>query len=320
MYNLEKIFKGVVSVKEEDGVIEPQRFTDKQLETYKNINEETTFKRAKSLAGVMMEFVTEARKISFDFEVCEYCREWTGFDVYENDVLKSVDTREGINSNGSFLYELEEQGKVKITIYFMFSANLKLKNLDLGEVEYVTEEKINYLALGDSITQGMHNKSASMSYPSILGRIYNLNVLNHGVGGYWFDKKSLDPELPFNPDIITVAYGANDIMMSYRNGNDAEYVGKKAEEYLNELISIYPDAHVKLITPIWLGVERENEAVKIHASLIREELTRVASELSVDVIDGEKLVPHDSFYYSDSPQVHPNDTGFLHYALNLNIK
>ena len=105
--------------------------------------------------------------------------------------------------------------------------------------------------------------------------------------------------------------------MSYRNGNDAEYVGKKAYEYLKELVLIYPDADIKLIIPIWLGAEKENEAMKIHASLIREEIARVASEFNIEVINGLTLVPHDSLYYSDSPEVHPNDAGFLHYALKL---
>ncbi|MBE7020848.1 MAG: hypothetical protein E7411_05395 [Ruminococcaceae bacterium] len=317
MYNLNKIFKGVVSVKEENGLIKLSRFTDKQLETYKKISEETTYKRAKSLAGVKMEFVTCEKKLSFDF-VCDcFCREWLGFDVYENGILHKVDLRDGICEGGHFEYTVENEGNVKIEIYMMFSAGLFLKNLSFGEIEYVEEEKINYLALGDSITQGMCTRSASMSYPAILGRMYNLNVLNHGVGGYWFDKKSLDKELSFEPDIITVAYGINDAMMSFRNGNDAAFVRDKAKEYLEELISIYPEADIKVIIPVWLAAEGEDEILKAHINSVREALTGLCVDMNLYYIDGLALVPHDIHYYYDRPAVHPNDAGFLHYAMSL---
>ncbi len=315
MYNLSKLFKGIASVKEKNGLISVSRFTDKQLETYKKINEETTYKRAKCLAGVKMEFLTEAKKLSFDF-VCDcFCRDWLGFDVYENGILKKVDFREGTCEGGHFEYDVENEGKVKIEIYFMFSANLLFKNLSLGEIEYAEDEKINYLALGDSITQGMCTTSASMSYPSILSRMYDLNVLNHGVGGYWYDKKSLDKDLPFEPDIITVAYGTNDSAMTYRSGADVFLVKEKAEEYLKEVMTIYPEADIKVIIPIWMGTE--DEALKKHISLVRDALIDLCCELGLYYIDGLKLVPHDAHYYYDRPAVHPNDAGFLHYAMNL---
>ena len=317
MYNLNKLFKGIVSAKEENGLISVSRFTDKQLETYKKINEETTFKRAKALAGVKMEFFTEEKNLSFDF-ICDcFCRDWLGFDVYEDGVLKMTDPRDGVCEEGHFEYIVENPGKVKIEIYFMFSVNLLFKNLSFGEIEYIEDEKINYLALGDSITQGMCTKSASMSYPAILSRMYNLNALNHGVGGYWFDKKSLDKDLPFEPDIITVAYGANDMMMSYRNGKDAGFVKEKAGEYLKEVINIYPESDIKVIIPIWMACEKEDELIKAHFTAVREALIELCDELGLYYIEGLKLVPNDVFYYYDRPAVHPNDAGFLHYAINL---
>lgn len=318
MYNLEKLFKGVVSVKETDGFIEFYRFTDKQLDTYKKIAD-VSYIRAKCPAGVKMEFVTEVKNISFDFVTDGFCRDWLGFDVYENGILKKVDTREGNCDGGTFSYEVKSEGKVKIEIYFMFSCIVKLKNLNFGEIEYISEEKINYLALGDSITQGMLTKSASMSYPSILGRQYNFNVLNHGVGGYWFDKKSLDSELPFEPDIITIAYGINDANVSFNNGKDENYVLEKAREYIEEVIKIYPYADIKVITPIWIKKEDDEPLFKIHLDKIRKGLKELGKELGLTVVDGLKLVPHDEFYFGDSPSVHPNDSGFLHYAINLEL-
>lgn len=319
MYNLEKLIKGVVSLKEKDGFIQFDRFTEKQLESYKRIAD-ISYIRAKCPAGVKMEFLTEEKNISFDFVTEGYCRDWLGFDVYENDNLTKVDLREETLEKGSFEYTVKSEGKVKIEIYFMFSCILKLHNLSFGEIEYIEEEKINYLALGDSITQGMLNKSASMSYPAILGRKYNLNVLNHGVGGYWFDKKSLDKDLPFEADLITIAYGVNDATKAFANGEDEVYVLNKAEEYIAEVKNIYPYARIIIITPVWQ--ERADKEADYGSFLqkIRDGLVSLAGKYDLESIDGLTLVPHDAFYYGDNPCVHPNDAGFLSYALNMRIK
>lgn len=318
MYNLEKLFKGIVSVKEIDGFIEFNRFTHKQLEIYKKIAD-VSYLRAKCPAGVKMEFETYEKNLSFDFVTEDYCRDWSGFDVYENGNLTKVDLREEKCEKGKFSYTVKAEGKVKIEIYFMFSCILKLKNLNFGEIEYIEEEKINYLALGDSITQGMVTKSASMSYPAILGRMCNLNVLNHGVGGYWFDKKSLDKDLSFEPDIITIAYGINDANSSFNNGKDENYVLKKAKEYIKEVIEIYPHSDITIITPIWIKKEDDEPLFKTHLDKIRSGLRELGTELGLKVIDGLNLVPHDSFYFGDNPSIHPNDSGFLHYAINLEL-
>ena len=83
-YEPEKLIKGVISVKEENGLIQFDRFTEKQLESYKRIAD-ISYIRAKCPAGVKMEFLTEEKNISFDFVTEGYCRDWLGFDVYEND-------------------------------------------------------------------------------------------------------------------------------------------------------------------------------------------------------------------------------------------
>ena len=66
-----------------------------------------------------------------------------------------------------------------------------------------------WLALGDSITQGMVAIRPSGIYPSLISERFGLGLINAGVGGIRFDSDEID-YIGFEPDIITVALGCND--------------------------------------------------------------------------------------------------------------
>ena len=45
------------------------------------------------------------------------------------------------------------------------------------------------------------------SLPVQLARFFEMDLLNQGVGGYIFNARSLDEEISYQPDVVTVAYG-----------------------------------------------------------------------------------------------------------------
>ena len=45
------------------------------------------------------------------------------------------------------------------------------------------------------------------SYAVRLAGFFDLELWNAGLSGYIFDEKLLDRDLPFSPDIVTVAFG-----------------------------------------------------------------------------------------------------------------
>ena len=52
------------------------------------------------------------------------------------------------------------------------------------------------ICFGDSITQGYTSKFSSLSYVNQVARALNAEVVNQGIGGYYFNEATIDPFFP----------------------------------------------------------------------------------------------------------------------------
>ena len=317
MYNLEKLFKGYISIISENGEYTFERFTKKQFEIIEK-EEYAVKKHTRGNANLIMEFVTEKDEISFDFRVVSYLieKKLANFDIYENDVFYETRRFEEGIEKGTLRYKKRNKGATKITIYFMCSMNLALSNFDLGEVEYVEKKKKNYLALGDSITQGYTSDRPSMSYVSVVARHFDLNCLNLGIGGYNQNPEILDQEINFDADVITIAFGVNDSSCVFREEITFDDLKNFFKGYYDKITEFYPNAKINVITPIWCEMDLVKQRYYEHLVKLREFIKEEAGKRGFNVIDGLKMVPN-SFDYYEPDGLHPNAEGFMHYAVNL---
>ena len=125
------------------------------------------------------------------------------------------------------------------------------------------------------------------------------------------DKKSLDRDLPFEPDIITVAYGTNDWSQK-----EASIYIRRCTEFYEALCANYPNVPIFAITPIWRldsCEEKKMGAFENTEKFIREVC---ASYKNVTVVNGLELFPRDTDLFADG-RLHPNDKGFECYFENL---
>ena len=168
-----------------------------------------------------------------------------------------------------------------------------------------TEKKEKVLWLGDSITQGFGPLRSGMTYVSVANRLLNYDIINQGIGGYVYDKKSLMKMEGYDPDRIIVALGTN------QYGSETM---TDVEEYYETLMGIYgTEIPVLCISPIWRGDHPEEFET---FERFCENVKKIAGNYSnVTVIDGFKLVPHLSEYYLDN--LHPNCLGAGAYGRNL---
>ena len=160
------------------------------------------------------------------------------------------------------------------------------------------------LWLGDSITQGYGPLRSAHTYVSVANRILNYDIINQGIGGYIYDKKSLMKMEGYTPDRIIVALGTN------QYGTETM---KDIEEYYEVLTDIYKDIPILCITPLWRGDNLDGIPTLI--SFCEKLKDIVARYKQITVVEGFKLVPHLPEYYLDN--LHPNQLGSEMYGRNL---
>lgn len=307
---MKKLFKNCLSVMEKDGWLTPLRFTDRQLDIYSRV--EVTEIRSTAPSSVCLAFRSSAKALTFEYEIRKKARAWAEIDVYVDDVLyKSVNLSE---DRGTVTLPLSGNAELETLVYLPSLVQFRIRNITADAPLAPTEDKKSlWLALGDSITQGMFAKRTSLSYVSILSRHLDCEVINAGVGGIVFNADELD-YIGKEPDLITIALGCND----WGDG-DGEAISKKVTDYVDRLLSIYKCRNIYAIIPIW-----RSDADSIKADMTfaehREFIRRAYMKYPfIKIIDGYELVPQDFDFYGDdnNPQVHPSDLGFFHYATAL---
>ncbi len=95
---------------------------------------------------------------------------------------------------------------IVVTIYFSLHKNQSKQNIELNPQSVI-------LAFGDSLTYG-YGVSQEFSYPSQLAKKSGLVVINAGISGEISSDglKRLPSFLKYNPDLVILCHGANDIL------------------------------------------------------------------------------------------------------------
>ena len=305
---IRSITLGAVDVYEQDGFYGFNRFTKNQrdkldLRNYQFHKTATT--------GMRMEFTTKGGEISFDFEGFRGCNSHTlGITVLADGTPCYNVHVEQLPTTGTVSCRIPESGiPTHVGIYFPNMAGIRIRNVNLPEDFAPVVKKRKLLALGDSITQGFKAIFEHHTYVNILADAVDAEVVNQGLGGDVFYPDNLDPELPFAPDLITVAYGVNDWTQNI-------LFTDRSQRYLERLTEIYPETPIVMLLPIWcvgdLGIHDGHTLPEVRAFL-REVASRFPTVRVVDTVD---FVPHLREYYLPDG-VHPNDLGFLYYGTRL---
>ncbi len=303
--SIKKLVFGAYQFKENGGYLEPYRFSDEQMDLYKETNE-VWYNRIINSGGLTLEFKTDADKFGFDYFFPLICS-WDSIDVYVNgEMVNSAQVHDlveyKVRHKGHIEFDLPEGKNKKVCMYFPCESTMFIKNLEIfGSYSAVKKDKKPFvLWLGDSITQGYGSHIGSYTYVHVANRILDWNVLNQGIGGYGFYSDILK-KLHCSPDKIVVAYGTNDKLNPDFKTN--------TESFVKKLTDMYKGVPVYLITPVW----RPDMTGIVEA---REHIAYVASKYeNVTVIDGATLLPPAKPYIADV--VHPNALGCEYYGTRL---
>ncbi len=313
--NFEPYLSGCLRTERIDDAVLLQRLTERQVAYFEQANESWGI-RSRCSAGIQLRLETNSRTLDLTGRFLPGARTHVGFDVeVDGRAIAAIRMDSSPEIQKVRLINFATQLTRRIAVTLSQSTIPELHAIELEEDAHVSaapHKPVRYLAIGDSITQGMDAQGPASTYSVQLARMLDAELLNHGIGGHIFDLDALDSDLCFRPDIVTVAYGTND----WSRGISRQGIMDTVEPYLARLTAgIARGASVYVITPIWrdIGEEaRTGGTLVAFSSAIAEAASRIDG---VKVIDGATLVPHRSDLYVDG--THPNDEGFLHYAINL---
>ncbi len=293
---------GVYQTKEEDGYLTFYHYDDAQME-YLKFNQ-FFYDRAMFSSSVTLEFETDATEIGFDYKMFLVGSRDT-IDVYANNVPVCITHIKDLADKGKLTFNLPE-GKKKVTVYLPIDLKIGVKNLRIeGKWRNVKKKAPKVLWMGDSITQGYGTFITSETYVNVANRQLGYDILNQGIGGYYFDAPVITPMEGYTPDKIIIAMGTN----QHRAGDREE----KTVKYFEALDKVYNGIPTLVLTPIW----RCNPGTDMKMLIEMAEITKnvCARYPNIKVIDGFELVPNLPDYFCDA--LHPNALGGEVYGNNL---
>ena len=208
---------------------------------------------------------------------------------------------------------IRKPGLIELWLPHLVRADLEFLEID-DDCECLPAEtfKQRWLALGDSITQGMTATLPTRAWVARAAVSLGVDVRNYGIGGGRLEGFLADADQGWLYDLLTVAYGINDFSGSRR----PEELTADAIRLLKRQAEAHPAATRVLITPIPAPGRNNRNAAGRSLEDYREALRYAARGAPLcTVIEGPSLVPDDPRWFVDG--VHPNDEGMNVFALNF---
>lgn len=294
---------------EENGSLHMHRFTQQQREIYALESQDWVIK-TNSSASMTFDFITDSDYLTLKFDLFPgSSQKWGSIDLYVDGVF--YDNRYASDLSIKLAGFHLPEGEHRVTVYFPWSAQTVVNEVHLSNGASVipVEKSLKMLCFGDSITQGYLTKFTSLSYINQTARALNAEVVNQGIGGYYFNEKTIDESIQtYQPDLITVAYGTND----YSRYETAEEYIACTGAYIRKLAALFPNAKLVGILPIYRN-DQNHQVRKLYRSYslddARQLLKKEYEALPNGYVVEETGIAHIPEAYA-ADYLHPNEFGF----------
>lgn len=299
---LQSIYFGAYRFSETaDGYLMAHQYTEAQEEYFKHALD-FWYERCNASTAKTLEFVTEATRISFDYQLL-----WVGsedsFELCVDGLITDIRYIKNMDRKGTLSFDMPE-GEKSVILYLPADALAVIRNFEINAAFRPAVKGEKVLWLGDSITQGYGPLRSAQTYVSVANRLLNYDIINQGIGGYIYDPKVLVEMPGYRPDKIIAALGTN----QYGTESMADI-----EEYYRVITELYKGVPILAITPLWRGDNPEGVPTLMRFCERLKEIIRQYE--IVTMVDGWRMVPHLPEYFIDN--LHPNPLGTEVYAGNL---
>ena len=307
---LSKIVHNVLSYSfGENDSLHFHRFSREQREIY-GLESQDWEMKTRSSASATFDFITDSDYIALKFDLYPgSSQKWGSIDLYVDGVFYANRYADDLSIKLAG-FELPA-GEHRVTVYFPWSAQTVVNEVRLSDGASVipVEKNRKLLCFGDSITQGYTSRYTSLSYVNQVSRALDAEVVNQGIGGYYFNEATLDESLcVYQPDLITVAYGTND----YSRYETAEEYAEHTSRYIRKLALLFPNTKILGILPIYRN-DQNHQVRKLYRSYSLEDARQILRKHYESLPNGcvleETGIPHIPQAYAPD-FLHPNEFGF----------
>ena len=300
---IKSIATGAVKIWQQDDRYHFSKCTDKQIKAWYAISD-TLGMRAETTTGIRLDFYTNSKTFAFKSFLGDR------YDLYIDNVMTcffvpgSLTTKQVISLDGN---------EHRITLVFPSHTVGVIEEVCIDDEAYIKPHTYDrkILFVGDSITQGWNTRWDSNSFAHSVSRFFNADSIIQGIGGAIFHESTFDEELPFEADVVCIAYGTND----WGFYKDKEQLREHTKAYLDKVTNKYKNAKIFGISPIWRGDNDKMQPMGSFADccdIVKNEIRNH----NMILIEGEYMVPHSPEFFDDG-FLHPNDIGFGIYSQNL---
>ena len=285
-----------------DGYIGFCKFSNEQTE-YLKFND-FFYRRAFFSSSVTLEFKCEADVcvFSFDYKIADLSSKDT-LDVFVGNKCEYSIKVENMPELGTLEFCAHGKGS-EVVVYFPIDDDFFIKNFKISAPILKTVRSPKVLWLGDSISQGYGTFVSSGSFVNLIRRKAGFELLNRGIGGYYYDAQCLMPLKEFVPDRIIIAMGTN-----LHTWADKE---KYIADFYKQLNAIYGGIKTLSITPLW---RNDPAADREKMDETRKFIEQTCLKFGTECLNGEDLIFHEDKYFFDG--LHPNADGAKIYADNV---
>lgn len=221
--------------------------------------------KARTNSGVRLCFRTSSDKVRLTFMPQPGDNRGASFAVNQNGQQTQTIDYNSKESIQPMLFEIENQHPGKITDFEVVMpswANVALSTMELWG-DQVLEELVDarqpvYLAIGNSITHGVGQGSASyLTYPYLVAKSLGYDYYNLAVGGAKVSQPiaEMSSELP-KADVISILIGYNDLIF---NGKSVEQYIAAYSTFLATIRKNHPLADIYCITLTYTTSEQSEK-------------------------------------------------------------
>ena len=301
---------GAIHTEEKNGAVYFYKCTPKQMAAW-FAQSDFLGGGARCATGVRLDFHTNSK--TFTFATPEYGK----YELWVDGVIRAPyafreDSELKVGEPVSFalcdpLGEQKEEYRVTLHLPSHKEGALSLVEIDDGAYVRRHEFDRKMLMIGDSITQGWDSTYDSYSYAYHVSRFFNADSVIQGIGGAYYHESTFD-SIPFDPDVITVAYGTND----WGHYATQDEMRSQVAAYMDLLKKEYPTKPIIIISPLWRAPKEKPMGSFADC---RRVVISEAEKRGFVHIDGLSLVPPIDDLYLDG--LHPNLKGFGIYGVNV---